>query len=473
MAYSTQKNFFHVPFGSDGVEFECIDACVKLKSYPSTIDDRSWAADEDVKSQFVADLVACSLIPKSKTGGQGQPRSGDKGSGGGSGRSPSGSPEDEYGSDLVVGDSLINAADDTLGRMQSLMIKNNMLQKKLDDSNAKLETANDEVDDIKRIMGQRYDPEKSKALKDKIKELADDGKITPKDEKELNDLQASIDDMNKAHDILAAENANLKRLIEKQSLRCKLEGVQVDPEKSSDVPYLQQKVDDLGKEVALLRKMEDDYLKKCATSCGRGGSPGSGGGGSGGGGGGPPSKGAFSPDKDAENIKKILAERDALRKKLKNLEDIGDKVSLLEEKACEAEQISGELENSLQEQNACMCSMQRDMQDMQSYYENEVEKAKGNEEILKCHCNQMKQELASAKAAIKRAECQQMEIDVLRNELRKRDIALNAYDCQYQQLMLKAKMFKNAGYRFLDDLPPDCCTDSCVDGPEEEQTEEN
>lgn len=48
----------------------------------------------------------------------------------------------------------------------------------------------------------------------------------------------------------------------------------------------------------------------------------------------------------------------------------------------------------------------------------------------------MKQELASAKAAIKRAECQQMEIDVLRNELRKRDIALNAYDCQYQQLMV-------------------------------------
>lgn len=376
MAYSTQKNFFHVPFGTDNVEYECIDACVKLKSYPSTIDDRSWSADEDIKSQFVADLVACSLIPKSKTGGQGDPRSGDKG-GGAAPRSLSGSPEDEYGSDLVVGDSLINAADDTLGRMQSLMIKNNMLQRKLDDSNAKLETANDEADDIKRIMEQKYDPQKSKALKDKIKELADDGKITPKDEKDLNDLQASIDDMNKAHDILAAENANLKRLIEKQSLRCKLDSVQVDPEKSSDVPYLQQKIDDLGKEVALLRKMEDDYLKKCATSCGRGGSPESGGGG------GAPSKGAFSPDKDAENIKKILAERDALRRKLKNLEDIGDKVSQLEEKACEAEQISGELENSLQQQNECMCSMQRDMQDMQCYYENEVEKAKGNEEILK------------------------------------------------------------------------------------------
>ncbi|KAH8276872.1 hypothetical protein KR026_002029 [Drosophila bipectinata] len=464
MAFSTQKNFFHVPFGNENVDFECIDACVKLKSYPSTIDDRSWAADDSAKSQFVAELVACSLIPKSKTGGRGDSGKGGK-DGGGSAGGGAGSPEDEYGSDLVVGDSLINAADDTLGRMQSLMIRNNMLQKKLDDSNDKLETANDEADEIKRIMEQRYDPQKSRALKDKIKDLADAGKISPKDEKDLNDLQASIDDMNKAHDILAAENANLKRLIEKQSLRCKLESTQVDPEKSSDVPYLRQKIDDLGKEVALLRKMEDDYLKKCATMCERGGSQG--------GGGGARSKGAFSPDKDAENIKRILAERDALRRKVKSLEDIGDKVSQLEEKACEAEQISGDLQNSLQAQNECMCNMQRDMQDMQGYYESEVEKAKGNEEILKCHCTQLKQELASAKAAIKRAECQQMEISVLRNELRKRDIALNAYDCQYQQLMMKAKMFKNAGYRFLDDLPPDCCTDSCVDNPEEEQTDEN
>jgi len=48
----------------------------------------------------------------------------------------------------------------------------------------------------------------------------------------------------------------------------------------------------------------------------------------------------------------------------------------------------------------------------------------------------MKQELVASKCAAQRAQCLQMEIDVLRNELRKRDIAINAYDCQYQQLMV-------------------------------------
>jgi len=32
---------------------------------------------------------------------------------------------------------------------------------------------------------------------------------------------------------------------------------------------------------------------------------------------------------------------------------------------------------------------------------------------------------------------------------------------------MKAKMFKSAGYRFLDDLPPDC-SESCADCAEEE-----
>ncbi|KRF78821.1 uncharacterized protein [Drosophila virilis] len=59
MAYSTQKVFFHVPFMNETLEFYCQDPCVKLKSYPSTIDDRSWAASDDKKSRFVSDLVSC------------------------------------------------------------------------------------------------------------------------------------------------------------------------------------------------------------------------------------------------------------------------------------------------------------------------------------------------------------------------------------------------------------------------------
>ncbi|XP_016938157.3 uncharacterized protein [Drosophila suzukii] len=457
MAFSTQKEFFHVPFSNETYEFECIDSCVKLKSYPSTIDDRSWSANEDKKSQFVADLVACNSPIKKQRDEDGRP----------SPRTPSG-PEDEYGSSLVVGDSLINAADDTIGRMQDLMIKNNMLQKKLADSDEKLRTANQESDEIKRIMDQRYDPAKSKELKKKIKQLADDNKITPQDEKELNDLQAAIDDMNKAHDILEAENANLKRLIDKQSKRCKLDSIPIEPEKSTDIPYLQKKIDDLGKEVALLRQFEDEVMKRCAKKCGADGGGGSGGGPAGSGGSrGAPGKGSFSPNKDADNIQKILADRDALRKKCKELEELGEKVNQLEQKANEAECLTNNLEDNLQQQCQCMQQLQCEMQEMQNYYENEVDKAKGNEEILKCRCNQMKQELVSAKCAAQRAQCLQMEIDVLRNELRKRDIAINAYDCQYQQLMMKAKMFKSAGYRFLDDLPPDC-SESCADCAEEE-----
>lgn len=84
--------------------------------------------------------------------------------------------------------------------------------------------------------------------------------------------------------------------------------------------------------------------------------------------------------------------------------------------------------------------------------------------------------------AKQRADVMHMEIDVLRNELRKRDLALNSYDCQYQQLMVsichrmamnfmchpvsclpkqKTKAFKKSGYRYLDDLIENCC-DSCV-----------
>lgn len=59
MAFSTQKDFFHVPFMNQTMEYECRRACVKLKSYESTIDDRSWAMDEAEPSRFLYDLVKC------------------------------------------------------------------------------------------------------------------------------------------------------------------------------------------------------------------------------------------------------------------------------------------------------------------------------------------------------------------------------------------------------------------------------
>lgn len=61
MAFSTQKDFFHVPFMNENVEYGCKKACVKLKSYDSSIDDRSWAINEKKQSKFLIDLVACQL----------------------------------------------------------------------------------------------------------------------------------------------------------------------------------------------------------------------------------------------------------------------------------------------------------------------------------------------------------------------------------------------------------------------------
>jgi len=160
----------------------------------------------------------------------------------------------------------------------------------------------------------------------------------------------------------------------------------IEPEKSTDIPYLQKKIDDLGKEVALLRQFEDEVMKRCAKKCGADGGGGGGGGPAGSGGSrGAPGKGSFSPNKDADNIQKILADRDALRKKCKELEELGEKVNQLEQKANEAECLTNNLEDNLQQQCQCMQQLQCEMQEMQNYYENEVDKAKGNEEILKVH----------------------------------------------------------------------------------------
>ncbi|XP_017847963.1 keratin, type II cytoskeletal 5 isoform X2 [Drosophila busckii] len=463
MAFSTQKEFFHVPFMNESVEYECQEVCVKLKSYPSTFDDRAWAADDEKKSRFVSDLVSCNapltagrpgdgagagagrggrggrgpegrtLGAKGKRPGQGQGQGKGKGQGG---------PDDN----LMMGDSLIHAADETLGRVKELMVKNNLLQKQLDDSKDRLVTAKEENAEIKRIMNQRYDPEKSKALKKKIKELEDAKKIDPRDAQELNALQQSIDDMNKAHDILEAENSQLKRLVEKQSKRVPMESIKIDPEKSNDVNYLQNKIDNLGKELALLRQAEDECMRQAQAAGAE--------------------LGQQLGDSDVDNIAKILAERDSLRRKLKSLAALEDKVNKLQQKADQADYTSGDLAQNLNEQNRYINDMENEMQDMQKYYENEVEQTKYNEQVLKCRCKELKDQVVTLQPAVQRVECQQLEIDVLRNELRKRDIALNAYDCQYQQLMYKTKSFKKSGYRYLDEIV-ESGSESCGE-PEED-----
>lgn len=62
MAFSTQKEFFHMPFMNETPKYECKTDCVKLKSYNSTADDRAWAADATQQSNFLRDLITCRLL---------------------------------------------------------------------------------------------------------------------------------------------------------------------------------------------------------------------------------------------------------------------------------------------------------------------------------------------------------------------------------------------------------------------------
>ncbi|XP_052858271.1 uncharacterized protein LOC128266036 [Drosophila gunungcola] len=301
MAFSTQKEFFHVHFMND--INECPEKCLNLKTYPSTTNYRCWSGNEEKKSRFVADLVACNKLPNS------------------------------------------------------------------DD---KPITVEEECADIKRIMIQCHNSEMVKALKIRIKDLT----ISKhkQNEKNLNEIQKCIDDMVKAQEILEAENSYLKRIIEKQSVRGRLDNLQIDREKSTDIHYLQSKINDMNKEVSLLRQAEEMLIKKCVKMC-RGEASASGDAGF--------FKNDFSFEQDILNAQRILTERDALRKKCQDLEVLGDKVYVLEQKANKAEQLSASLEDSINQQTQYINDMQQEMQYMQNYYENEVDKAKAVEEVLK------------------------------------------------------------------------------------------
>ncbi|KQS79820.1 uncharacterized protein Dere_GG27224, partial [Drosophila erecta] len=156
--------------------------------------------------------------------------------------------------------------------------------------------------------------------------------------------------------------------------RCRFDSLEIDPELSTNIEYLQRKINEMGKELSLLRQTEDMLIRKCAKMCRSECSEAF------------SNEGvninAFSLEHDISNIQKILEERDGLRKKCKNLETLGEKLNALEQKANEAENISGDLEDNLNQQNQYINDIQQEMEKMKNYYENEVDKAKGLEKLL-------------------------------------------------------------------------------------------
>ncbi|XP_036346540.1 keratin, type I cytoskeletal 10-like [Rhagoletis pomonella] len=503
MAFSTQKEFFHVPFMNETVDYECRRACVKLKTYQSTTDDRSWAMDESLQSRFLSDLVTCQTpvggfgigdddeYENDEAGPAGGQRrinrnygrggdgrgargkhaddgnrysasagiDGDVGSSGPSGSGRGGGYAPQYGyrnaayiggggvghgagasgggasgggggvagkqgqGGLVTADSVLACANEQMGRLQDLLLDKQKLEKQLEVSNERLKVANMENDKIKAIMNDRFDSNHAKDFYNKIQKLATSGKINRSEENELLHIYNKIEDMNKAYEVLQAENAHLKRLMEKLSLRASYEAIKMEPEKSNDVPFLQNEVNKLRQEVSMLRKYEDDKLKGRTDS-----------------------NRNKSPDVDPETLKATIKERNALREKCKTFKELEARVYELQKIANEADKMSDSLSNDLDNQSKHIVEMEQEMKQMQDYYEDQMDKLKYNEDVLKCKLEEMKEDLIRARCSAQKAECLQMEISCLRNELMRRDRSLNDYDCQYKQLMYKAQKFRNSGY---------------------------
>ncbi|XP_050319584.1 uncharacterized protein LOC126752642 isoform X5 [Bactrocera neohumeralis] len=554
MAFSTQKEFFHVPFMNETVDYECRKACVKLKTYQSTIDHRSWAMDESLQSRFLSDLITCQTpvggfgdgdgddeydydydgdetgeaagAPgrnrgsgrgggraggRTKRGvgrpvhtdsgyigepgmrgdegagpsgrgrvggpggggpGGGGPRGGGTGGGGPRGGGPGGSGPGGGGpgsgpggfsggggpggggpggafpgsadgrggklgqSGLIIADSVIACANEQMGRMQDLLLHKKNLEKQLEVSNERLKVSNMENDKIKAIMNNKFDSSHSKDFYNKIQKLTSGGKISKGEENELLQIYNKFEDMSKAYEILQAENAYLKRLMEKLSLRASFEALKVEPEKSNDIAFLQNEVNKLRKELSILRKFEDDKLKGTMDS----------------------NRNKMS-DQDAETLKAIVKERNALREKCKTFKDLEAKVYELQKIAKEADKMSDSLSNDLDSQSKHINKMEQEMKQMQDYYEDQIAKHKFNEDILRCQLDEMKEELIRARCSAQKAECLQMEISSLRNELMRRELALNDYNCQYNQLMNVIDELQHNAIQNLHDTQTQTCSD--------------
>ncbi|XP_039954969.1 uncharacterized protein LOC120771154 isoform X1 [Bactrocera tryoni] len=554
MAFSTQKEFFHVPFMNETVDYECRKACVKLKTYQSTIDHRSWAMDESLQSRFLSDLITCQTpvggfgdgdgddeydydydgdetgeaagAPgrnrgsgrgggraggRTKRGvgrpvhtdsgyigepgmrgdegagpsgrgrvggpggggpGGGGPRGGGPRGGGPTGGGPGGSGPGGGGpgsgpggfsggggpggggpggafpgsadgrggklgqSGLIIADSVIACANEQMGRMQDLLLHKKNLEKQLEVSNERLKVSNMENDKIKAIMNNKFDSSHSKDFYNKIQKLTSGGKISKGEENELLQIYNKFEDMSKAYEILQAENAYLKRLMEKLSLRASFEALKVEPEKSNDIAFLQNEVNKLRKELSILRKFEDDKLKGTMDS----------------------NRNKMS-DQDAETLKAIVKERNALREKCKTFKDLEAKVYELQKIAKEADKMSDSLSNDLDSQSKHINKMEHEMKQMQDYYEDQIAKHKFNEDILRCQLDEMKEELIRARCSAQKAECLQMEISSLRNELMRRELALNDYNCQYNQLMNVIDELQHNAIQNLHDTQTQTCSD--------------
>lgn len=188
----------------------------------------------------------------------------------------------------------------------------------------------DENIKIKGIVATGIDLKPLTPFQNKIRELKSSGKITELDEKQLLELQKQFGKRDKAYEVLEAENASLRRLADKLSRRAGFEKLPTGPETSTDVKALQEKVNRLAKEVAVLRGMEEDYLKNKIKK-------------------GPEAKNNV----EAEKLNKLIAERNSLKEQLEKLSGLESRILALMKKADEASRLEKEIAGLKQQIAKC------------------------------------------------------------------------------------------------------------------------
>jgi len=462
MAFSTQKDFFNVPFLDETVEFECVDHCLKIKTYGSTFDDRSWAAGDTQQSKFLYDLVNC-LTPGGQGGegaglgdggaGQQRGRGRDRPRGASAGPSASGisagsrrsrdgglqgAGSSRMGGNLMVGDSVLACANEQLAKLERLLREKDM---QLEASRECLKNTREENQKIKQILGSQIDCKTIKQFKDVLCRLSKKGCMEKCEQDEIKCLINNLESMSKHIEVIKAENCNLKRLVQKLQCRIGLDDLKIEKETCTDVNELQNKVTRLQKELCLLRKYEEEGLKKVP----------------------------FDNQKDdyVKQVETICQERDELRRRCERLRDMEGRYNELQKIAKEYESKSGCLSQSLNSKNKYICDMEHQMKQMHDFYEGELSKEKCAEDDLKCQIEQLRCELSKIRSHGGDSESLRDEIACLRQEIMKRDIAISDYECQYKQLMYKIKIFKSYGYRmpsfdeFHNDESPFDDNDSC------------
>ncbi|XP_075145673.1 uncharacterized protein LOC142220421 isoform X2 [Haematobia irritans] len=448
MAFSTQKDFFHIPFLSESVEYECQPACVKLKSYESSIDYRSWSSNKKKQSKFLSDLITCQLPsedirdsskrtlntrsgnvvdPTTNRDDSSSPRNentfrthgrtiGESSQSGVISSSPkdkSSHKKMEHTFDgMAAGDSLLECANIHLADYQKIMNVKSSLEKQLTVSNERLNMAKEENNKIKEILNSKLDSNTNKDFYNKIQKLIAAGKLTKTEENELLQIHKKIENILVANDTVKAENNYVKRLIEKLSARVTIDQIQTENETSIDVKYLQNTINKLRKECLLLRNIEEDYHRI------KQGQP-----------------NYDIADQDVKNIKMIIEERNRLREKCNSLKDVKKNLDVLKNKNQKLDAINEEIRSNLTEQSSYIKTMECEMQDMERCYQEQLQIACNREQSLRNKLEDLNDEIIHLKCQSQKFEMLQKENACLRNEISKRDREIYEYDCQYRQLM--------------------------------------